>query len=278
MGGLSQYTKITMYTLLTASLAIAGFPYLAGFYSKDAILSAAYDHAPWMFWVGVVTACMTAFYVFRAFFMTFLGEYKGATASAGHGHDKKGHDDHGHDNHGHGDPHESPPSMWIPLVVLAVLSIFGGYYFNIPKFLEPMFKTAEEGVDWSDWKLLVSVAAGFLGIGLAYVFYVLSPGLADSIVRAFAIPYRWVYNKYYVDELYDSAIVEPIVGGSRSLLWRVVDASGIDGLVNGVGKFARELGGIAKRAQSGQIRNYAAWVVLGAIIVIVTVSFSGGAR
>ncbi len=281
MGGLRKYTQITMWTLLVASIAIAGVPPFAGYYSKDAILSAAYEHAPWIFWVGVVTACMTAFYVFRAFFMTFAGEYKGAKADAGHGHDKKhGHDDkHGHDNHGHGhgDPHESPPSMWIPLAVLAVLSAVGGWYFNIPKFLEPMFKVPEE-VPGNGWTVYVSIAAGVLGIAIAYVFYVLSPRIPDSLVQAFAVPYRWIYNKYYVDELYDSAIVDPVVGGSRSLLWRVVDASGIDGLVNGVGKFARELGGIAKRAQSGQIRNYAAWVVLGAIIVIVTVSFSGGAR
>ena len=167
--------------------------------------------------------------------------------------------------------------MWVPLAVLAVLSAAGGYFIRIPEYLKPIFRIPEE-VPGNEWTVYVSIAAGLLGIALAYVFYVLSPGIPDSLVRTFSIPYRWVYNKYFVDEFYDSAIVEPIVGGSRSLLWKVFDASGIDGLVNGVGKAARELGGVAKRAQSGQIRNYAAWVVLGAIIVIVTVSLSGGAR
>src|SRR5689334_13034801 len=109
MGGLRKYTPITMVTLLCASLAIAGFPYLSGAASKDLILEAAYEHAPWMYWVGVFTAGMTAFYVFRAFFLTFFGEYKGKPA-ASHGHDEHDHDDH---NHGHGTPHESPAVMWI---------------------------------------------------------------------------------------------------------------------------------------------------------------------
>ena len=160
MGGLRQYTPITMYTLLCASLAIAGFPFLSGFYSKDAILAAAYEHAPWMFWIGVITAGMTAFYVFRAFFLCFFGEYRGDLGGNKHGH---GHDDHGH---GHGTPHESPPSMWIPLAVLAVLSLVGGYLFNIPKYLEPLFKIPAEEAAWP-WTTWVSIAAGLIGIASA---------------------------------------------------------------------------------------------------------------
>ena len=137
MGGLRKYTPITMVTLLCGSLAIAGFPYLSGAASKDLILEAAYEHAPWMYWVGVFTAGMTAFYVFRAFFLTFFGEYKGKPA-AGHGHDDHGHDDHGH---GHSTPHESPAVMWIPLAILAALSLGGGF-INIPHFLEPSVPAA----------------------------------------------------------------------------------------------------------------------------------------
>ena len=122
-------------TLFCAGVAIAGVPPFSGFHSKDAILAAAYQHAPWMYWVGVFTAFMTAFYVFRALFMCFFGEYRG-------------------DQH---HPHESPPVMWVPLAVLAVLSLAGGY-INIPRFLEPMFPLGEEG--GNEWTVYVSVAAG----------------------------------------------------------------------------------------------------------------------
>jgi NADH-quinone oxidoreductase subunit L len=275
MGGLRKYTPITMWTLLAASLAISGFPYFSGFYSKDKILEAAYEYAPWMYWVGVFTAGMTAFYVFRAFFLTFFGEYRGkqeshdAHGQAGHG----GHDDHGH---GHGEPHESPAVMWIPLAILGVLSVVGGFLFNIPKFLDPMFPLAEgEAAAWLTW---VSVGFGLGGIALAYVMYVASPGLADSLAASFSGLYRWIYNKYYVDEFYDSLVVEPTVDGSRSLLWRVADVRGVDGLVNGIGKTARGIGAVLKLPQSGYIRSYAAWVVLGSILVIAVVSMMGGVR
>jgi NADH-quinone oxidoreductase subunit L len=268
MGGLRKYTPITFITLLCASVAIAGVPPFSGFKSKDAILAAAYDYAPWMYWVGVFTAGMTAFYVFRAFFLTFFGEPRWKKAEA-HGHDA-------HGGHGHGEPHESPASMWIPLAILAVLSLVGGY-INIPKWLEPMFKLQEE-TPGTEWTVYVSVAAGLIGIALAALFYLVSPGLPEALARTFSLPYRWIYNKYYVDEFYDALVVEPMIDGSRSLLWRVMDAGGIDGIVNGVGKTSRGIGGILKRLQSGSIRSYAAWVVLGSIIVIVAVSLAGGVR
>jgi NADH-quinone oxidoreductase subunit L len=260
MGGLRKYTPITMWTLLCASLSIAGFPYLAGFYSKDMILEAAYDHAPWMYWVGVFTAGMTAFYVFRAFFLCFMGDYRGKTS------EEHGHDAHGHDDHGHGQPHESPPVMWVPLAILAVLSLIGGAAFNIPKFLEPLFPlNTGEPEAWLTW---VSVAFGLGGIALAYVFYMVAPGIPDSLANAFKVPYNWVYNKYFVDEFYDSAVVSPVVDGSREILWRVADVRIIDGAVNGIGKTARGVGSILRMAQSGYIRSYAAWVLAGTIIVI----------
>ncbi len=269
MGGLRKYAPITMWTLLCGSVAIAGVPPFSGFYSKDAILAAAYDHAPWMYWVGVFTAGMTAFYVFRAFFMTFFGQYRGEQEAA-HG------DDHGHD-HGHGAPHESPPVMWIPLAILAILSLIGGWAFNIPKFLSPMFPLVEEAPG-TEWTMYVSIAAGLLGIALAYLFYVVSPSVPESLAGTFSGPYRWLYNKYFVDEFYDAVVISPTVDGSRSLLWRVVDAGGIDKIVNGAGKTARSVGGILRRLQSGSIRSYAAWVVLGSILLIVFAGFAGGAK
>ena len=268
MGGLSKYTPITMYTLLCGTLAIAGVPFLSGAASKDLILEAAYEHAPWMYWVGVFTAGMTAFYVSRAFFMTFFGEYKGKAAAA-HGHG------HGHDDHSHGTPHESPAVMWIPLAVLAVGSLAGGF-INIPHFLEPLFPIHEGGA--AAWLEYVASGAGIGGIALAYLFYMVSPGLPDALVNTFKAPYNWVYNKYFVDELYDATVVNPTIDGSRQLLWRVADVKMIDGIANGIGTVAHALGGVLRQAQSGYIRSYAAWVLAGAIVVIMWIGLGGVAQ
>jgi NADH-quinone oxidoreductase subunit L len=265
MGGLRKYMPITFATLLCATLAISGVPFLSGAASKDLILEAAYEHAPWMYWVGVGTAAMTAFYCSRAFFMTFFGEYRGNT---GHGH--------GHDKHHAHTPHESPATMWIPLVILAALSLGGQYIFNVPHILEPMFPVHEGEAE--HWLEQVASAAGIGGIALAYLFYVLAPGIPGTIVSLFSIPYKWIYNKYYVDELYDSAIIEPTIDGSRGLMWRIIDVGIIDAIANGLGTAAHGAGNILRRLQSGYIRNYAAWVVAGAIAVIVWAGWKGGAQ
>jgi NADH-quinone oxidoreductase subunit L len=266
MGGLAKKIPITCATLFCAGVAIAGVPPFSGFYSKDAILAAAYEHAPWMYWVGVVTAGMTAFYVFRALFLCFFGEYRG---EADH---NSAHDAHGHDDHGHGGIHEAPPSMWIPLAILAALSLGGGY-IDIPKFLSPIFGEPHEG---EAWLMYVSVAFGLGGILLAYVFYVLSPAIPDGLAKAFSGPYRWMYNKYYVDEFYDATVVEPMIDGSREFLWRVADAGIIDGVVNGAGETASAVGNLLRRAQSGYIRSYAGWVVGGAILFVAYMGLKGG--
>jgi len=249
MGGLRKKIPITFITLMCAGIAIAGIPPFSGYQSKDKILEAAYIYSPWMYWVGVITAGMTAFYVFRALFLAFFGEPRG-----------------------HHHPHESPPSMWIPLAILAVLSLAGGA-INIPRFLEPMFPAAEGGAP--EWLVIVSVSAGVAGIALAFLFYVMAPKLPESLASAFSAPYKVILNKYYVDELYDSAVVEPIVDGSRSLLWRVADMRLIDGAVNGIGKTARGVGGMLRLAQSGYIRSYAAWVVAGSILAIAIIGLRG---
>jgi NADH-quinone oxidoreductase subunit L len=237
---------------MCAGIAISGIPPFAGFFSKDEILAAAYVRAPWMYWIGVLTAAMTAFYVFRALFLTFFGEYRG-----------------------HHHPHESPWVMTGPLAVLALLSAGGGF-INIPRWLEPMFpKEAESG---NPALVYVSVAAGVIGIALAYIFYVARPGLADSFSNAVSGLYKLVYNKYFVDEVYNAAVVQPVVKGSRAFLWRGVDAGLIDGIVNGIGARSRGIGGILRLLQSGNIRSYAAWVVLGSVIVLLAIGFAGGAQ
>jgi len=263
MGGLAKKIPITATVLFCAGVAIAGVPPFSGFHSKDAILEAAYEQAPWIYWVGVVTAGMTAFYVFRALFLCFFGEYRGPAEEHGHG-----------DGHGHGGIHESPPVMWVPLAILAVMSLGGGY-INIPHFLEPLYGPEH---DAPVWLMYVSVAAGLLGIGIAYLFYVASPELPEALAKTFSGPYRWVYNKYFLDEFYDSTVVRPVVDGSRELLWRVGDVEVIDGAVNGVGAVSRAMGNLLRRAQSGYIRSYAAWVLAGSILVVALMGLRGGLR
>jgi NADH-quinone oxidoreductase subunit L len=258
MGGLKKYTPVTFWVLLAASLAISGFPFTSGYFSKDAILGAAYGHAPWMYWIGVITAGMTAFYVFRAFWMTFFGEYRG-----------------------HGHPHESSWTMLGPLVVLAILSIVGGFLFNVPEVLNGMFpihEAAETG-GMSEVVLTgISVAFGIGGILLSYLMYVVNPGIPEKISSALGGVYTLVYNKYFVDEAYDAVIVQPLVHGSETVLWKTADAGLIDGIVNGVGTESKGVGGILRLLQSGNIRSYATWVVIGAVAVIVAIGIGGGMR
>jgi NADH-quinone oxidoreductase subunit L len=253
MGGLRKKIPWTFATMMCASVAIAGVPPFAGFYSKDAILVAADLHAPWMYWVGVITAGMTAFYVFRAIFLAFFGNYRG-----------KAH------------PHESPWVMIGPLAVLAVLSLVGGKVFNIPEFLVPLFEPLKETDNMGP--MIVSVAFGLGGIGLAALFYVFKPALPDRIAGTFSGLYKLIYNKYFVDEIYGAVVVNPVVSGSREVLWKGVDVAVIDGAVNGVGSRARGIGGVLKRLQSGNIRSYAAWVLLGSVLLLFVMGVMGGLR
>ncbi len=255
MGGLRKKIPWTFAVMLCAAVAIAGVPPFAGFYSKDAILAAADRHAPWMYWVGVITAGMTAFYVFRAIFLAFFGEYRG---QAHH-------------------PHESPAVMLAPLAVLAALSLAGGFLFNVPAFLAPLFPLAAEAHE-DIGPVLVSVAFGFAGIALAWLFYAAKPDLPDRFTAAIGGLYKLVYNKYFVDEIYAAVVVNPVVSGSREVLWKGVDAALIDGAVNGAGNRARGIGGVLKLIQSGNIRSYATWVLLGSVILLLTLGVMGGLR
>jgi NADH-quinone oxidoreductase subunit L len=251
MGGLKKYAPITCVTLACASLAISGFPFTSGYFSKDAILGAAYEHAPWMYWVGVITAGMTAFYVWRAFWMTFWGDYKG-----------------------HGHPHESPPSMWVPLAILSVLSLVGGFLFNVPHILENMFPIAEGEENMT--LTYISVAAGLIGIGLSYYMYVVNTRVPERIAASLGALYTLVYNKYFVDEIYDATVVEPLIIGSRTVLWHGMDQGVIDGVVNGVGTQSKQIGDILKLFQSGNIRSYATWVVLGSVALLIVMGVMEG--
>jgi NADH-quinone oxidoreductase subunit L len=250
MGGLRKKIPWTFWTMMCAAVAIAAVPPTSGFFSKDSILIAAHHHAPWIFWVGVITAGLTAFYVFRAMFMTFFGDYRG-----------------------HEHPHESPPLMLIPLVILALLSLGGGY-IAVPTFLGKFFPTVEAPEDFT--LVIIGTSAGLLGILLAYVMYILRPGTADSLAGSVSGLYKLVYNKYFVDEIYDATVVHPVVAGSRSVLWKFADAGVIDGIVNGVGSASQGVGNALRRMQSGNIRSYATWVLFGGVMVIVAMGIAGG--
>jgi NADH-quinone oxidoreductase subunit L len=203
--------------------------------------------------VGTITAGMTAFYVFRAMFLTFFGEYRGQ-----------------------GHPHESPPVMLVPLAILALLSIGGGFLFNIPEFLGSVFQQPE--VPENTVLMAISTLAGVTGIAVAWLMYIAKPGMADAFAGSVKGLYTLVYNKYFVDEIYDATVVNPVVNGSREVLWKGVDVGVIDGAANGVGERARDIGGVLRLFQSGDIRSYATWVLFGSVIVIVAMSLAGGIR
>src|ERR1700730_7892664 len=271
MGGLRVYMPWTFATMGTATLAIAGIPPLAGFWSKDESLWHAFN-ASWVYWlIGVITAFITSFYMFRLMYMTFGGEYRGgASVQEAHGHDAHAHDDHSH-GHGHGEPHESPWVMLGPLVVLAVLSVFGGFVGfgnHFEHFLAPVFQATsgvaqeaspEAGKSTLEYLLMgVSVSVAGLGWFLAYLLYSRRPQLPARIAASLGGLYQAVSNKYYVDELYAALFVKPLVDGSTTILWHGVDQGVIDAAVNDSADAARHVSDTARHMQSVNLRSYAA--------------------
>ncbi|HEV2718065.1 MAG TPA: proton-conducting transporter membrane subunit, partial [Terriglobales bacterium] len=283
MGGLRSYIPWTFLTMGIATLAIAGIPPFAGFWSKDEILWQAFssEHGSWVFWlVGVLTAFITSFYMFRLLFLTFFGDYRGAQVDA-HGHSSQAHGE-----HGHGGPHESPIVMLIPLMILAVLSIIGGLVGignRFEHFLAPVFGTGEvtqaagEGASHATELLLmgVSVAVALLGLILAWMLYVSKPYLPQKIADAFGGFYEAVMNKYYVDELYAKLFVKPLVDGSTSILWQGVDRRVIDDTVNNAADGARHVSDEVRHMQSGNLRSYAGWIAAGSAVVIAYMIWMG---
>jgi NADH-quinone oxidoreductase subunit L len=284
MGGLRSYIPWTFMTMGVATLAIAGIPPFAGFWSKDEILWKAFssEHGSWVYWlVGLITAFITSFYMFRLLFMTFFGDYHGAQVDA-HGHASH---DHGHDGHGHGEPHESPMVMLVPLMILAVLSIVGGLVGigdRFDHFLAPVFGTTEsaEAASHGTELLLMalSVTVAILGFFLAYVLYVSKPYLPRKIADALNGFYTTVLNKYYVDEIYAKLFVKPLVDGSTSILWLGIDRKVIDDTVNNTADGARHVSDEVRHMQSGNLRSYAGWVAAGAAILIAYMVWLGVGR
>jgi NADH-quinone oxidoreductase subunit L len=286
MGGLRSYIPFTFLTMSIATFTIAGFPPLAAFFSKDEILWKVFssEHGSWVFWlIGVVTAFLTSFYMFRLWFMTFFGDYRGSQV------DSHGHSSHGHDSDGHGEPHESPVVMLVPLAILAVLSIVGGLVGigdRFDNFLAPVFENtpllpaqsvAESG-HMELYLTLVSVAAAFLGLYLAYLLYHKRQDLPQKIADALGGFYEAVVHKYYIDELYAVLFVKPLIDGSTRILWQDVDRKIIDAAVNDSGDGARQVSEEVRQMQSGNIRSYAGWIAAGSAAVIAFMIWMGVGR
>jgi NADH-quinone oxidoreductase subunit L len=289
MGGLRIYMPWTFMTMTVATFAIAGFPPLAGFFSKDEILWKAYSspNGSWVYWLlGVTTAFITSFYMFRLWFMTFFGDYRGANVDDSH-HSPAGaaapHE------HGHGDPHESPWVMLGPLFILAILSFVGGWvgiggrfeHFLAPVFFPGIDRTgipgAAEEVSHNLEHLLmfISVAAAVLGLYGAYLLYHRLPRLPARIATSLGGLYRAVANKYYIDELYAILFVKPVIDGSTTILWHDVDQGVIDASVNESAHAAREVSDSLRHMQSGNLRSYAGWVAAGGAVVIAYMVWMG---
>ncbi len=269
MGGLSKKIRWTYLTMLTATLAITGFPPLAGFFSKDSILLSAYqsEHAGRILYAfGLLTALLTSFYMFRLIFLTFHG--------------KPRYDE--HKVH----VHESPKSMLVPLMILAVLSIIGGWmaapaFFGSPdyfaKFLEPAFaqssvsnaEAAEATAQLLETPLaIVAVVTALLGFAVAFWLYLKQPGKPEQLAKSMRGLYNTLLHKYYVDEIYAALIVKPLLWISTDVLWQTVDVRAIDATVNGIAEGATGIGDSVRHTQSGNTRSYAVWVVIGALVII----------
>jgi len=262
MGGLREKMPVTFWTFLVGTLAIAGAPGLAGFFSKDEILAHVYATGhPYLWLTAVVAATLTAFYMFRLLFLTFFGEIRADHDVAHH-------------------VHESPAVMTVPLVILAVLSIVGGWVGlpehwlwgnRLGEFLAPVtghpHAAEHAGILGEGALMLIATTFAVAGATLAYVFYVRLPGLPMVLSWRLRGAYETLLNKYWIDELYDAVFVQPYVRIS-TLLWQVADQQLIDGFVNGVAGAIGANGDVWRRAQTGNVQHYALAFLGGVVLVL----------
>ncbi len=372
MGGLRKGLPITYWTFVVASLAIAGVPFLSGFFSKDEILFETFDHGHRVLWVmGVITSLLTATYMFRLVFLTFHGERRLAASALTHGHGAHGAAGHGHDDHAHGHSqstppspahagfgaasghddhgghlHDAPPAMALALIVLAIGSVSAGWlgwphalmggHNNLGEWLKPAFsatskalaecnipvalpgapagmtlaecapgdavpavataaqrtteftlpasaqtsgaadhgQAAEAGHGAEDKAALeltlmgVSSLIAILGIALAAFLWLKNPSIPASLANGAPWLHELLLNKYYVDEIYDAAIVHPLQTVSREGLWKAADVKGIDMLVNLAGYLVAGGSAILRLFQTGSVRSYAASTFFGVVLIL----------
>jgi NADH-quinone oxidoreductase subunit L len=288
MGNLRAKMRWTYLTMMIGSLALAGIPIFAGFFSKDEILAETVNRGYSLFYViGIVTAFLTAFYTFRMIFMTFWGEWRGPAEVWHH-------------------VHESATTMVAPLLILSVPTILAGMVLGIPPegglihtWLEEVFQHAEEAhagilpgsivgeaqalgeehgftlFGLGGLLLIVGALAGVLGIWLAYRWYVENPEAPRRFVARFPFGlgpgmYRASLNKYYVDDIYQLVFARGGVLVSEALWW--FDARVIDGAVNGAGWLSQRIGGALRKIQTGRVENYGLGMAAGLAIVLLVYS------
>lgn len=271
MGGLKSLMPKTYKTFLIGTLAIAGIPPFAGFFSKDEILFEALTKGNKMFWfIGAFAALLTAFYMFRLVFMTFCGKSR-------------------MDKHVEEHVHESPNNMVYPLVILAFLALVGGFVglpsiSAIAKFLEPVMAghiheighaVAEHSAHSMKMvyiMMAVSTGIAVVGILIAYVMYIKSPSIPGRLAARFSLVYKVILNKFYVDEIYDAVFVNTTKKFSV-FLWRIFDVKIVDGIVNGAARVVDLNGAMLKIFQTGFVRNYAFLMVFGGVLIILFTIF-----
>jgi NADH-quinone oxidoreductase subunit L len=266
MGGLKKYLPITYITFLLATLAIAGIPPFAGFFSKDEIVWKALSHGNTLMWIiGPIAGLSTAFYMFRAVYLTFFGKER-------------------FDAHHH-PPHEVSSSMSIPLIVLAGLSVVGGF-IGIPyvlggsnvlhHWLEPILGKGEEIVlatsDHLDHSLELPLMIGSVIVALIGIFiatrYYKSKTTLEASEKKLGTLYKLGYNKFYVDEIYDATVVQPTYHVSNGFLYKIFDVKIIDGIVNGAAWVVGEIGGVIRKLQTGLVQNYAVVILVGILFAL----------
>lgn len=274
MGGLKKYMPITYKTFYVASLAIAGVPFFSGFFSKDEIIWQTWDKGGIVLWIILaVSALMTAFYMFRLVNLVFHGEERF--------------------DHKHVHPHESPKTMTIPLIILAILSAFGGFlgipyilgfWFSkkpnfLENFLEPIFKDANVVLGYGTGNhlalaeyllMILSVAIALFSIWIAYKWYFYDKKWSTprKLVANFSSGYKILFNKYFIDEIYFRLIVDPIILIARKGLWKFFDEKVIDGFVNGLANLTVYFGEKVRKIQTGYAQTYAVIMLAGALVLI----------
>jgi NADH-quinone oxidoreductase subunit L len=271
MGGLRKYMPVTFWTFLIASLSIAGVPGLAGFFSKDEILWMAYNGGAvgktvWL--MGTLVAGLTAFYSFRIIYLAFFGKFRGTREQEHH-------------------LHESPASMTVPMIILAagalsagwigISPLFGGSNW-IAHFFEPVMGHPHvHGTHAEEWMVVgISIAVALTGILISTIFYHWKPEIPKILGDRFKGVYTTLWNKYYVDELYDLIIVRPTFWIAANVLVGFTDAKIIEGIVNGIPKAIGNFGGRLRKIQTGYLQHYAVSMALGLLVILILVLIAEG--
>lgn len=260
MGGLSGKIKITFITMLIGTIAISGLPPFSGFFSKDEILSHTYEHSKLLWLLGMFASMLTAFYMFRLLFLTFFGKFRGTHEQAHH-------------------LHESPSSMTFPLIVLAILSIIGGL-LGLPEFwnasnwmhhhLDNIIIRKNPSIlsHQTEWMLMaLAVAAALSVFYFTYLLFIKNKVLPFNKEEEMKSWQRLIYNKYYVDDLYDAVIRKPLDSIS-SVFYKFIDLRLVDGTVNAIGNSVKSVGALVRLIQTGNIGFYLMSMAMGVVFII----------